>query len=524
MNEHRLIQAKSIEKPFIFQPPFSSFSFIENRYGDDCDSIRRIFSLARSKETKFFIIEHIEPSGIIQDENEEIQDYFADYRNSGLERISFWANDTNPEQISSFHDENCHGYAILKKDTIPSRNFSEWHVFEALIKKYDHYHNCVPNPFLCKVNLVGKELSLEGVLYAQQNQLNKKCAQVALQSLITRILNQSVPYRKLNEIASRVNPDFHPTRNGLNVKQIRAILEEFGIQYRDFVYDKTRPEEFKDYPYQKFIYSGVESGGGALLGFSLSGPAIASESLDGHIIPFFGHTFDKDTWAPDADKFYFKIGEELKYVPSENWTSSFLGHDDNFGPNFSVPRLYIPQEQVDYVVELLMPGINYNGSQAEVISLQYLYSVLQWINDKENDLALSDNRWILRLAKNVETQQIVLRAISKDKSTYITHLKTQEDWEGNVEFDTNITMLEDLPDHLWIVEISIPQLFPANERKLGEIVLNGHINFEEGETGEESLVFVRLPGLYFLPLVDTYGSPDFLSIPSNINTHLRVIS
>ena len=61
----------------------------------------------------------------------------------------------------------------------------------------------------------------------------------------------------------------------------------------------------------------------------------------------------------EADMAYFRVGESFGYIPSANWTSSFLGHDDNFGPCFCVPRLYISNDKVDYVAELLKPGIRF---------------------------------------------------------------------------------------------------------------------------------------------------------------------
>ena len=194
----------------------------------------------------------------------------------------------------------------------------------------------------------------------------------------------------------------------------------------------------------KYIYSGIESGAGALLGFSFAGPAIPEEDGDCHIIPFYGHTFNKDTWVPDADKYYFRVGEELRYVPSENWTSSFLGHDDNLGPNLCVPRLYIPPVQVDYVVELLYPGVKFGGSQAEGVSLQFLYSVLDWINSADSNIDPSGNVWLRRLALSVNNQQIVLRAVATNKDVYVKHLSDEKDWNGNKEDEAKIADLSSL--------------------------------------------------------------------------------
>ena len=511
MDEHRLVHPNEvIIKPF--DPPFSSFNYVDENYGSGNAVIRRLFSLARSHSARTFMIENIEPSGIISDENDEIKQYVADYEMRGLHRISFW---TSTPEDSVCQEENCVGYAILKHDKSVSRNYDEWHAFEAVFKKYPHPHNCVPNPMQYEVVLGGVKIRLCGLLYAQQNELNKSCAQVALRSVISRKQQGDVSYRQINDFAKRESINTFDPANGLNTKQIRAVLVGFRIGFRDFDYTQNDDHERESHPYQKFIYSGIESGSGALLGFRLTGPSI--QEAQSHIIPFYGHTFNKDTWSPEADIAYFRVGENILYLPSENWTSSFLGHDDNFGPNFCVPRLYIQRDQVDYVVELLKPRITFSGAQAEALSLQFLYSVLTQIDT-------SGNVWLKRLTEYFHSQLVVLRAISVDRDKYIQHLSDETDWSQNSEEQQVINVLsERLPQALWVVEISVPQLFPANERKIGEIVLNGEIEIDKAYDNHSTFLFARLPGTYFFENSDEPAKEDFVRVPSKLTSHLPVI-
>jgi hypothetical protein len=372
-----------------------------------------------------------------------------------------------------------------------------------------------------EVELGGVSVSLDGILYAQQNQLNKSCAQVALKSLLSRLNQGEISYRQINDLAKRSSSISFDPAKGLDATQIRAVLEGFGVGFRDFDYTQFSEEERKNHPYQKYLYSGVESGCGALLGFRLAGPA--TKGHERHIIPFYGHTFNKDTWAPEADVAYFRVGEKLGYVPSENWTSSFLGHDDNLGPNFCIPRLYIAPEKVDYVVELLKPGIMFGGAQAEALSLQFLYSVLNQLNQ----IAHSSNAWLERLAhySHPNIQRVVLRAIAVDRDTYIHHLKDERDWDGHSEPKGGVpdVLRRLLPKHLWIVEISIPQLFPANERKLGEIVLNGGVRLDPIKSSSSPFLLARLPGLYFFESPGKSKKQRFLVLQSDLASHLPVI-
>jgi len=514
MDEHRLVASKQINS-VSFDQPFSSFDYIDDNHLSGNLAIARLFSLARSEKTRTLIVEKIDAAGIIADENREIKSYFNDYRMADLKRISFWGNDSQGTNAAVSKTAHCIGYAILKHDVVPSKGYTQWHIFEAVFKKYPHPHNCVPSPMKYDVTFGKTKFQMSGLLYAQQNGLNKACAQVALRSLISRIKMKDISYRKINDLARNVPGLTLNPAAGLNPLQIQAVLKGLNIKYRDFDYMQGTRSDRKRIPYQKYVYSGIESGTGALVGFRLYG------ERGRHIIPFYGHTFNKDTWAPDADITYFRVGRRLGYIPSQNWTSSFLGHDDNFGPNFCVPRLYIPASQVEYVVELLAPGIEFGGAQAEAMALKFLYSVLNWFSN--HDEYLRRNRWLGRLASNAADQRIVLRAIAIDKRLYIKHLSNEKDWMQNAEKRSTVKILDKLlPRNLYVVEISIPQLFPANERKLGDIVLDGTIRIDTSSKNSSNFVFVRLPGSYLFSLSNN-AEQSFLHVPSDIVSHFPLI-
>ncbi len=232
-----------------------------------------------------------------------------------------------------------------------------------------------------------------------------------------------------------------------------------------------------------------------------------------HIIPLFGHTFNQDAWVPRAESAYFHVGEDTRYLPSESWVSSFIGHDDNFASNFCVPRLYINPDQVDYVAELFLDNCNYSGAVAEIIAVDYLYSILP-------ELSRSPLSWLNRLITYVDGQEVVLRAVTVTADEYIKHWKSITDWEGNKE-DENLcdTMKADLPEQLWMVEISVPELFPANLHKVGEIVLDA--TRPHGTERDFSLfVWARVPGsVLSLQDISSDGIPNFAHIRSELVSH-----
>ena len=518
MHEHRLVPPNTITVES-FLPPFSSFDWVEQHYAGT-PAIHRCFSLARSFDCKTLVVETIPPVGLIADENEEIRSLELPHQQGGLFRLSFWSAEISSEtSTSKMAPESLVGYAILKEDVIEdeSESHKQWHVFEAVFRKYEHAHNCVPEAATFAICVHDTRFSLKGILYCQQNGLNKACAHVALRSLLSRLVPEGdLSYTEMNAVARASGDSDYQPGNGLNVQQIRAILTHYQINYRDVDYSQATLDDEnvrQSQPYQKYLYAGIESGCGALLGFSMAGPEAKDEK---HIIPFYGHTFNKDTWVPDAQSSYFDIGGGLGYIPSESWTSSFIGHDDNFGANFCIPRLYIQPEQAQYVVELLRPRAEYGGMLAEALSSQILYSICNQI--------IPATHWQNRLFYYTDKQHVVLRSVCIDSNTYLDHLRSTPDWNGNHEDSDVVRILADfLPDLLWMVDISIPHLFPANERKLGEVILDAGKSIQaDEEANYGAFVIARLPDQFVVLDKFEDGNPCFETVPSSIRSHVEV--
>jgi len=494
------------------QRPFSNFDFVEDRFSGTLPeqvSIRRLFSQARSRGARTLVTEDILAVGAVLAENEELTTLFSDHRMGKLKRLTFWKPQfASSRSVAGRRSSDLIGVAILKQDIVPSLGMDRWHVFESVFVKYPHGHNCVPAARPFRVRCCDSAFRISGVVYCQQNLLNKACAQVAIRSLLMqRFPDKNITYREINDRARTLNPHFKPHK-GLKARQIRSILKYWGILFTDIDYTTLSQKKQQELPYQKFLYAGIESGAGALLGFEFSG---AGASGQRHIIPFFGHTFNEDTWVSNADAAYFHVGDETKYIPSENWVSSFIGHDDNFGSNFCVPRLYVSPEQVKYVVSLLPGGAKYDGVKAEGVALEYLYSLLP-------KLGSSSNRWLSRLTKYSVEQKIVLRAVCVTRRQYIRHLRAMRDWDDRSENPMFCSAFKQtIPPIVWMVEVSVPELFPANQRKVGEIVLDATRDLTS-KLDFSVFSFARLPGRYlFFRELD--GESRFWWFPSRLRSH-----
>lgn len=498
-----------------FARPFSNFQFLLQN-GWFTPSIRRVFSEARRSCARSFAIEELESSRETEDETTELSRLDPAFRESVLTRITFWAEKWESHADYSPPADALLGYMILRSDSFSDQGEPAVHVFESVFRKFDHFHNFIPCETTFNLCCGDSLFNVAGVMYCQQNGRTKACAQVALRSLLaTHFSGRPIFYSEINSIAGQLTP-----ANGLSSEQIRNVLEAFGINYREIDYT-TEEANRENIPYGKLLYAGLENGCGGLLGFTLAGPTADSA----HIIPFFGHTFNQDTWAPRAQNAYFHVGSELAYIPSDEWVSSFVGHDDNFGSNYCVPKRFVGKERVDYVVALLPGNVKTDPLQAEVAGASVLYTLFDFVPRR-----FSRTLWHKALAAFVEMKDVVLRTHAIDRDAYHRHLENLEDWDGETIGDDVRNFTRILPESLWMIELSIPELFATNYAKLGEIIIAGDAEFDTTDdmTEEELLrmyldkvVLARFPGVILIRLssADENGDVRFVPVECRIKGH-----
>ncbi len=97
--------------------------------------------------------------------------------------------------------------------------------------------------------------------------------------------------------------------------------------------------------------------------------------------------------------------------------------------------------------------------------------------------------------------------------------------EHQIRFRQLLDFLErGLPEALWVVEVSLPHLFPANERKLGEVVLNAAYSMNAADPlSFNAFCLARLPTRYFLVSGVTKGKPQFSEVPSALKSHVPLL-
>jgi len=370
-------------------------------------------------------------------------------------------------------------------------------------------------------SIAGNIFPIEGYLYAQQNTITNVCAHVAARTAASVYHKEGdMLYREMNKI---VGVD-HQTRilgrgygKGLDTDEIKLILEAAGAKVYNPDYaiiDNSIPPPP---PFQKFIYGSVESGFPVIVIFEK-----ADDPRIKHAIPIFGHTFNEDTWVHRAEDSYFKIGSKTEYIPSESWASMYIGHDDNWGSNFYVPRHYLHTRReciqggrrllcsndtgcVTRVIATFPKEVEVDAIRAEAIGADYLFSILEYVVN-DDDLQKKTNwlkPWPKRLEyywQNDKLTNLVLRPILITQKDYSDHLRKISDWDGNpIDSDVVDIFAEGFNSEkrVWMIELSLPELFSTNRRKLGEVLLAADVR-PASQRDFKNFILARLLGhLYF---------------------------
>ncbi|MDV7396626.1 hypothetical protein RZS08_34840, partial [Arthrospira platensis SPKY1] len=124
---------------------------------------------------------------------------------------------------------------------------------------------------------------------------------------------------------------------------------------------------------------------------------------------------------------------------------------------------YLEANQVRFLVAIQREGVLYDGVFAEGMAIDTLHSI-----PGDSLLTSSDHTLMERLWRGIGTGEVILRSLSLSREEYAQHLESVSDWNGNYEDPVCVNTVRNyLPSMLWVVEFSIPELFPATLRKLG---------------------------------------------------------
>lgn len=563
--------------------PKSIFRYLTKLCADGGnEAIHRCFSIARMYGSTHVLREKISIEGFMKEDLENWKRATGKEPESHALRFSFWK--TKPgtgdglrldgENIDAKLDQlDLIGYMILEKvGAQRGDDRFRWIVYEAVLDGGEFQRGIVPRQttFLFSVGVNGKRRKITGRLYCQQNGVTTVCAHVAIRTLLTALLPEGdVSYRQITDYANESSDGLLDMKEGMTSLQLEHVFKKFGFVVHSWGIPEDRmANEERNIPVYHCVYSAVESGGGCLLGFFVTrkddkkpknaGSKTVTKTPQ-HIIPLFGHTFNKHIWVNDASGCYFNAASphDIAAFTSDNWVSTFQGHDDNIGPNIYIPRFFIEKSEVSTVFSIIpvrkehaVASGYYNGVDVERVAPIWLINYVgAWIRKQCCPDGKSGNMWLQKLLSALPTSnlttgrvdslasdggraKVVLRSLFVQKDEYLKWLEDARDWMGKKECESTVDEIKKVlsemealnkPASFWMVEFSLPHLFPANERKIGEMLFSA---VQLGEVrGKEDILLpliTRIPGYYLSPvLLGTDGKVklDFDIAESAIVSH-----
>lgn len=487
---------------------FSNFLFVDQFYGAH-PVMRRIFSLARKHDFRSILVEELDSncSEILESDDEALKKGHNDFSGSTVHRISFLksAKDVEPA------DQDFIGSVIFKSDSFSGLPSPRQHVYEALIPplrgiNHNNYIHCSREYEF--YTAVGR-FSQRGSLYAQQNDLTFVCAHVALRTALSALLPEGdITYRRINDM---LGIDHKTVKvgagRGLEPVQMERVLRELSIPYEKIVHEPTKGMDLPT-DYQRHLYGCIESGAPALLGFEFDDPSAQPGAAARHIIPILGHTFNEDAWVPEAQRYYFAGG--LSFYSSESWLSTFVAHDDNFGPYYCLPRNFLKKDNFRLILATKRVQTLLSAVEAEALAFGYARRLGE-------AFAKLPQVWLARFSVFSRLGSLVIRTQCIQKEDYRRHLHAINDWDGNVLSEEAINdICTTLPESLWLAELSAPELFSGTRRKFGELIIAMD---QPASTDLSLLLAARLPTL---AVVRNEGSLHIL--PTEVMGHTQLLT
>lgn len=493
---------------------FSNFVYVDHHFYSS-PVLRRIFSIARKLDFQSVLLEEIreENSSLLARENLALAERCPTFTDARVLRAIFFRS--RPHQAPDDQSGDCLGYVVFKIDRFSDRPDSpSFHVYEAVLRPPrseagNNFMHCAQRFTLrCSAGC----FQILGALYAQQNDLTFVCAHVALRTIIAAAVPDSpVDYLEMNRLlgidhrSRQLGSDSSHDESGLDPDEMEKVLRSAGLEFSTILHEPCKAE----FPgeFQRDLYGTIESGMPALLGFELDKEE-SGEARGRHIIPVLGHTFNEDTWVADASRAYFEGG--LQYYPSENWLSTYLVHDDNFGPYLCLPRHFIRRKNFRISIGLVRESSNLSAVEAEAIGLNFCNALAQ-------TLAYQRPGWLGRFAAFANSGLLVLRTLLLRRKEYFRHLKQSQCWDRGVHTPETVEAIATtLPDTFWLVEASAPELFSASRRKFGEVLLDARKPPADPE-GRDLWLAARLPETVLIR--DENG---FQAIDSRMTSHVQL--
>ncbi len=397
------------------------------------------------------------------------------------------------------------------------------YVQEAFIRNSPSLCEFIHSEAKQKFFVLGKEFSITGSYFAQQQGRLTCCAHAALMVVAKNIyaaLNKECPlsYSKINGILKIDSEEFSTecVCKGLSPEEMQKALRD-GAGIQSVIMRASPDGTTLTTPAELInaVYHCVEVGLPTIICFSGDNQS--------HAMAVVGHNFAPNLWQGCVTNAYFSCTQSQPYLPSHSWVEGLLVQDDNFGPYCLLPKKILDKLKLVAILPQFPQNILYGRPEyAEIAIVRGLknsfcknsvYTLIQDISTSHVSSNVKELFWFKTLCENFDKNRLILRTTLCTKDRYINHLNEL------FMFNSKQPAFKTLQNHLfenpfWFVEISVPELFTHNRHKLGEAIVY--------RTSEKICVVsaIRLPGV--LTLVNSLGELEHFYL-ENATYHYPLI-
>ena len=527
------------------QVPFSFYQLVEDiwhpKSNIGSDPMNRLCTLMRKMKVKSFIREELELNEELLEEQDMATERCKQKVSLTATRLTFFRSLPSPlkwNDPDKLLDDHLLGYAVIATLELPGDKYTTY-LLESVVRPpsiwvrdtegrisiepITNYY--VHNRRNFETHIGTKEKSrtftLPGSFFAQQNNLTHVCAHAALRMAINSsdtVTSEKLTNRKINEIlridfsspekcVGHIDSDPPGTKRGLGQQELEDIVSQLGGRTisADFVQDTS-------VEYDQFIYPFVESACPVILG--IEGRDSRNEIIN-HVVSVLGHTLNSDRWEPEARVGYSGL-QAQPYIPATGWTGHYIINDDNFGMYLTLPsdmlrNFLVPSKNPNLhariAVAIVPSGVQFSGLWAEGIAVRITQFLIKITKIQHPPI------WLKRLAQ--QSGKIVSRTLLQTKESYRQYIDSLVQ-DGHTTLTPEIERrFENMPEHIWVSEITLPHLYTGNKHKLGDVIIRANATDEE-HSAVKSFELAWFPGFIY------FGS-DHQILPWDVRTHVPLI-
>lgn len=482
-------------QPQLVDPPFSFFDLAEEYGGLSIKPLKRCFSILRRLGVRTMIRTESEllPAQFESDEDEP--ECFVVAAATPVQRIR--------RHTLTFFDQPYSDLEQVPKDGRTLLGQISLKGFETLKKTFWKVERSVlapesvPDYYICAYAehsvMVPPPVSgrVAAATHCQQSWFTNCCAHAAIRTALESLpkFNGTIPTRREMNHQIGINHNSRKAWDGMTTEEVSDILTSTGARPLAFTFEKGRKRPFS---FDHLIYLGIESGFPVIVGFT------TDKAKGGHVVTVVGHTFNGNSWLPEARSDYSLefSKDKIGYIPSSAWLDNFILQDDEFGPYYCLPSTFLEKAELELVLTIVtdLDSNHCFADKAELAAIK-IVPTLEALNQKQgsgSEPGEAIAKWSRILFQHAKIDKMIARTTLASSASYRTELRERRVAPTDFDPESLYKKLEGLlPHRFWLTELSVPELFNVNRAKVADIIV---------DPATARVSFVRLPNYIVLPM------------------------